>query len=207
MSALPDAAAQAWPPFALVAGLLAVGAVAESEGLFAAAAAKVTRPDRSPLLVLAGLLALDATVTALLNLDTAAAFMTPLMLYAARELGADEAPYLYGAVLMANAASLLLPGANLTNLLVLSQEQVSGATFVARTLPTALATVVVTGAGLLVWASRARETAARGSSHAAPSFRPRVGTIAVAVSAVLVLLLRDPALPVLAVGVVTAAVT
>src|SRR4051794_19190388 len=124
MSPLRDAAAQAWPPFALVAGLLLVGAVAEAEGLFGAGARLVTRRIRSALGVLAGLLVLDALVTAVLNLDTAAAFMTPLMLYAARGLGADERPFLYGAVLMANAASLLLPGANLTNLLVLAEEDI-----------------------------------------------------------------------------------
>src|SRR3954464_12204011 len=151
MSALSAAAAQAWPPFALAARLLAVGAVAEREGLFAAAAGRVTRTGRSPLGILAGLLLVDALVTAVLNLDTAAAFMTPLMIYAARGLGAAEAPFLYGAVLMANAASLLLPGANLTNLLVLAQEPESGTTFVARTLPAAVVAVIVTGAGLLAW--------------------------------------------------------
>ena len=205
MSALHDAAAQAWPPFALVAGLLAVGAVAEKEGLFAAAAARVSRPGRSPVAVLAGLLLIDALVTAVLNLDTAAAFMTPLMLYTARGLGAAEAPFLYGAVLMANAASLLLPGANLTNLLVLAQEHESGTTFVARTLPAALATTLVTAAGLLAWSSLTRSSR-RSSGRPDPPFRPGVGTAAVVVSAGLVLALREPALPVLAVGLVVAVV-
>jgi arsenical pump membrane protein len=204
MSALSDAAAQAWPPFALVAGLLAVGAVAEREGLFAAAAGRVTRTGRSPLGILAGLLLVDALVTAVLNLDTAAAFMTPLMIYAARGLGAAEAPFLYGAVLMANAASLLLPGANLTNLLVLAQEPQSGATFIARTLPAALAAALVTAAGILTWAAL-EKTPRRHFSHTPSRYSVGAGTAAVLVCAVLVLVLRQPALPVLAVGIGTAA--
>jgi arsenical pump membrane protein len=206
MSAISDAAGQAWPPFALVAGLLCVGAVAEAEGLFAAAAGRVTRPGRTALGVLAGLLLLDAAVTAVLNLDTAAAFMTPLMLYAARGLGVGEAPFLYGAVLMANAASLLLPGANLTNLLVLAEEPESGATFIARTLPAALAAAVVTGAGLLWWAHRTREHPVAVEPPRAPAFRPGPGTLAVVVAAALVVALPRPALPVLGVGLLTGAV-
>ena len=46
-----------------------------------------------------------------------------------------EAPFLYGAAFMANAASLLLPGSNLTNLIVLAREHIAGAVFAARTAP------------------------------------------------------------------------
>ena len=35
-TAIGQAAAQAWPPFVLVAGLLLIGAVVENDGLFAA---------------------------------------------------------------------------------------------------------------------------------------------------------------------------
>ncbi len=197
--ALQDASAQAWPPFALVAGLLAVGAVADAEGLFARAARTLARPGASPVAVLAGLLALDALVTAVLNLDTAAAFLTPLMLYAARGLGAHEGPFLYGSVLMANAGSLFLPGSNLTNLLVLGGEGAPGSTFFAHMLPAALIAVAVTGAALLAWIWRSP----RGSGATAAEERPwraGAGSAATAVATVLVLTLRDPALPVLALG-------
>ena len=48
--------------------------------------------------------------------------MTPVLLHAARARGRRRGPFLYGAVFMANAASLLLPGSNLTNLIVLAHE-------------------------------------------------------------------------------------
>lgn len=205
-AALHDAFAQAWPPFALVAGLLAVGAAADAEGLFRWAARIVARPGASPVAVLAGLLTLDAAVTAVLNLDTATAFLTPLMLYAARGLGAREAPFLYGSVLMANASSLLLPGANLTNLLVLGGEEAPGSTFFARMLPASLLAAAVTGLGLVGWALRTPSL--EGTRAATPLAGPEPlgpATAAVGVCAVLVLVLPQPALPVLAAGLGVAA--
>lgn len=207
-AALHDALAQAWPPFVLVAGLLAIGAVADAEGAFGAAARAVSRPGASPAAVLAGLLGLTALTSALLNLDTATAFLTPVMLYAARGMGTDEAPFLYGAVLMSNAGSLVLPGSNLTNLLVLGHGEVSGGAFFERMALPALAAVLVTGAGLVLWGRRTADAAARDADAGASAvraagerFRPGPGIAAVALAAVLVVALREPALPVLAVGV------
>ena len=57
-------------------------------------------------------------MTAVLNLDTAVAFLTPVLVVAARRRGRTR-PFLYLAVFLANGASLLLPGSNLTNLIVL----------------------------------------------------------------------------------------
>ena len=54
--------------------------------------------------------ALIGVVSALLNLDTAAAFLTPVLVHMARKRGAREAPVLYGCLLSYNAGSLLLPG-------------------------------------------------------------------------------------------------
>ncbi|MES1246241.1 MAG: SLC13 family permease, partial [Actinomycetota bacterium] len=113
---------QAWPAFALVAGLLLIGAAAAGEGLFAEVGAFVARAPGGAFVLLASLLAAEAVVTAVLNLDTAVVFMTPVLLHAARARGLREDPFLYGAVFMANSASLLLPGSNLTNLIVLSNE-------------------------------------------------------------------------------------
>ncbi len=100
--------------------------------------------------LLAACLALVAVTTALLNLDTAAVFLTPVLLHAARRRGAAQAPFLYGTVMMVNASSLFLPGANLTNLLVLAHEEVPGATFAVRMLPLALTACLVTAAGILL---------------------------------------------------------
>jgi len=95
---------QAWPAFALVIGLLLIGAVAAREGVFAEAGAVVARAPGGPFVLLAGLLLVVALVTAVLNLDTAVVFLTPVLLHAARERGLDDGPFLYGAVFMANSA-------------------------------------------------------------------------------------------------------
>src|SRR5207247_1110113 len=114
LAGLSGAAGQVWPAFALVAGLLLIGAVAEGDGLV-------------------------AVTTAVLNLDTSVFFLTPILLHLARGRGLDERPFLYGTVFMSNAASLYLPGSNLTNLIVLHGEHVSGTTFFLRTWEPALA--------------------------------------------------------------------
>jgi hypothetical protein len=69
--AVHGAIAQAWPPFVLVAGLLLIGAVVEADGLFAAVGARVERMPGGSVALLGAVLALEAVVTALLNLDTA----------------------------------------------------------------------------------------------------------------------------------------
>jgi arsenical pump membrane protein len=95
-----------------------------------------------------------AATTAVLNLDTSVAFLTPILVLAARRRGAPEEPFLYGAVFMSNSASLLLPGSNLTNLLVLAGSSVNGAAFAARMAPAWLAAVVATAAVLLLHLAR-----------------------------------------------------
>jgi arsenical pump membrane protein len=197
-----DAFEQAWPAFALVAGLLLIGATAAREGLFAAAGTLAARLRGGPLTLLVTLLLVEAAVTAVLNLDTAVVFMTPVLLHAARARGLREDPFLYGAVFMANSASLLLPGANLTNLIVLAHEpHVTGSTFAARLAPAWAVSVVLTIAFVALL---------RGEVHpepyAPPTFRPRLGTAAVAAAGVLVLVLARPALPVLALGIAVALV-
>ena len=74
------------------------------------------------------------------------AFLTPVLIHVTRRRGSREEPFLYGCVFMSNAASLLLPGSNLTNLLVLADEHVSGSLFLARMAVPWLAAVSVTAA-------------------------------------------------------------
>ena len=101
------AAAQVWTPFVLVAGLLLIGLVADDDGLFAAAGHQLARTARTGAVVFVGATALVGVVTALLNLDTAVAFLTPVLVYTARSRGEGEAPLLYGCLLLANAGSNL----------------------------------------------------------------------------------------------------
>jgi arsenical pump membrane protein len=195
---------QAWPAFALVGGLLLIGAAAAREGLFAAAGAAVARAPGGPFVLLAGLLLVEAAITAVLNLDTAVVFMTPVLLHAARQRGVSEGAFLYGAIFMANAASLLLPGSNLTNLIVLAHDPVSGVTFAER-LVTAWAVSVALTVVFAAWVFR-RELSAGGSPRVDDPlpFRAGVGTSGVAAAAVLVLALSRPALPVFTLGVIVA---
>jgi arsenical pump membrane protein len=195
-----SAASQAWPAFALVAGLLLIGAVAAREGVFAAAGSLAARVPGGTIPLLVVLLLVEAVVTAVLNLDTAVVFMTPVLLQAARRRGIPDAPFLYGAVFMANSASLLLPGSNLTNLIVLRHEHVTGSTFAARLAPSWAVAVGVTIAFVVVAFRRDLD----GSTDGEPDpviLRPRAGAVAIVAAVVIVLTLPSPALPVLAVGV------
>jgi arsenical pump membrane protein len=195
------AIAQAWPPFVLVAGLLLVGLVAGEDGVFDAAATRLVALPGPPLVLLLACFSLVAVVTALLNLDTSVVFLTPVLVKTAHRRGVGLAPFLYGSVFMANASSLFLPGSNLTNLLVLSQERASGATFFAHMLTTALAATLITAGGLVLL--HRRVLFARGDRAQQPSSDPwrlGLGLWGTLLAAGLVVILRSAALPVLALG-------
>ena len=141
-------------------------------------------------------------MTAVLNLDTSVFFLTPVLIHLARQRGIGVEAFLYGAVFMSNAASLFLPGSNLTNLIVLHGESASGAVFFARMWSAAFASVIVTALVLLAifWRDLGRPT--RAAAKRPARARLATGAVAIAVSTVLVLVLASPALPVLACGVV-----
>ena len=202
-SAAGAAAAQDWPPFVLVAGLLLIGLVADDDGLFAFAGHQLARvaPTGAVLFVTATLLV--GCVTALLNLDTSVAFLTPVLVYTARSRGEGEAPLLYGCLLLSNAGSLLLPGSNLTNLIVLGHLHLTGGQFLAHMWAPALAALVVTAAVVACVEHRSLRLRV---DDPLPAGRPVVGLglLAVVAAAVLVVVLPNPAIPVAAVGAVAA---
>jgi arsenical pump membrane protein len=199
-SAAQAAASQDWPPFALVTGLLLIGLAADDDGLFAAMGALLARTARSGLILYAGAVVLISLVTAVLNLDTSVAFLTPVLVYTARSRGEGEAPLLYGCLLLSNAASLLLPGSNLTNLIVLGHRHLHGHEFLARMAPAWLAAIVVTAVVIGVAERRAlRVTAEPAATPERPTFG--LGLLAVLAAIATVLVLPSPAVPVLAVGV------
>jgi arsenical pump membrane protein len=200
------AASQAWPPFVLVAGLLLVGIVAHEDGLFDALAAAADRVPGSTAVLLLVLLGVVALVTVLLNLDTSVAFITPVLILAARRRGATEKAFLYGVFFMSNSASLLLPGSNLTNLLVLAREHVAGALFAARMFPAWVAAVAITAVVVLVIYRLGPPSSGRPEEPARPQRVGTLGLTATLAVAVLVLVLRQPALPVLAIGVAAVAI-
>ncbi len=186
----------------LVVGLLLVGLVAGDDGLFEAAAARLERLPGPPMVLFCVCCLAVAVTTALLNLDTSAVFLTPVLIVTARRRGLAIAPFLYAALLMCNASSLYLPGSNLTNLLVLSAHGLSGAGFLARMLPAALAATLITAVGLVAIHRQALRTAGAPASGSPQPIHLSVGLLAVIASATLMVVLRNAALPVLAVGVV-----
>jgi len=196
-----SAAAQNWSPFVLVTGLLLIGLVADDDGLFAAAGHRLARASSNGVVLFAGATAMIAVVTAVLNLDTSVAFLTPVLVYAARSRGGGEPPLLYGCLLLSNAGSLFLPGSNLTNLIVLGHVHLTGTAYLARMWAPALAALLVTAAVVAVIERRSLRVSAKVLARAE---RPTVGLglVAVVAATLLVLLLHSPALPVAVVGVV-----
>jgi len=190
-------AEQVWPPFVLVAGLLLIGAVAAADGLFEGLGARIARTRLGARSMLLALLAMVAVVTAVLNLDTAVVFLTPVLIHAARQRGLNERPFLYGSVFMANAASILLPGSNLTNLLVLRGDPQGGAAFATRMLPAWITACAITGAFV---ATVFRLEDSEPSWTEPPPLRLGIGAVATLGAAVLVVTLPNPALPILVVA-------
>ena len=186
----------------LVGGLLLIGGVAADDGLFEALGARLVRARLGSRSLLCALLALVAVVTAVLNLDASVVFLTPVLVHVARQRRLDERPFLYGSVFMANAASLLLPGSNLTNLLVLRSDPQNGAAFAAQMLPAWIGACTIT-ASLLVLAFRLERSEAPETTP--PPLRLGLGVAATLVAATLVVTLPDAALPVLAVGLAATA--
>lgn len=199
------AALQVWSPFVLVAGLLLVGLVADGDGLFAAGGHALARLAPNGTALFAGMSLLVVVVTTVLNLDTSVTFLTPVLVSAARSRGEGEAALLIGCLALSNAGSLLLPGSNLTNLIVSGHLHRSGGSFLAHMLVPGLGATLVTA--VVIGALHHRELRATAApSGGAPRPVLGVGMAAVAAVALLVIVLRQPALPVLAVGVVATAV-
>jgi arsenical pump membrane protein len=200
-----SAAAQDWSPFVLVAGLLLIGLVADDDGLFAATGARLAAATSSGWLLFAGAVLLISIVAATLNLDTSVAFLTPVLVHTARTRGEGEPALLYGCLLLSNAGSLLLPGSNLTNLIVLGHLHLTGGQFAARMWLPWLGAIVVTAAVVAVAERRTLRVVATG-----PGQVPRpvlgIGLAAIVTATVLVIVIRSAALPVFIIGVVAAGI-
>jgi arsenical pump membrane protein len=195
------AAAQDWSPFVLVSGLLLIGLVADDDGLFSAAGHWLASSARSSGVLFVGAAVMVGAVTAVLNLDTSVAFLTPVLVYTAWRRGEGEAPLLYGCLLLSNAGSLLLPGSNLTNLIVLGHLHLSGREFLAHMWLAWIAALAVTAAVIALFERRSLRARV---DVVAPAERPvfGLGTAAGALALVLIAVLRSPAIAVAVVGTV-----
>jgi arsenical pump membrane protein len=139
-------AAQLSRVVAFLGAVLVLAKMCDDEGLFEAAGAAMARASVGSRRLLRQVFAIAAVITAALSLDATVVLLTPVVLTTVRRLRAPVRPYAYATAHLANAASLLLPVSNLTNLLAFHAANVSFIKFTAlMTLPwlAAIATVYV----------------------------------------------------------------
>lgn len=115
-------------------------------------AARIAITARGSYAALFGLCVLFASVTTMvLNLDTTAVLLTPVMLALGRKLRIDPTPLAMTTVWLANTASLLLPVSNLTNLLAAHRVNLTPLAFAHRMWLPQLAAIATTMAFLWSW--------------------------------------------------------
>jgi Na+/H+ antiporter NhaD/arsenite permease-like protein len=147
---LPQAEADATirrilPLLLFLGSVIVLAELTADAGVFDVIAVRVAglaRGNYPALFVLCVLFA--AATTTVLNLDTTAVLLTPVMLALARKAGIAVIPLAMTTVWLANTASLLLPVSNLTNLLAANRVALPAAAFASRMWPVQLASVVVT---------------------------------------------------------------
>jgi len=154
-----DAIRPLLPVVGFLVAILVVAEVCARAGVFAAAARVVARLSLRahadgdevtprPQLLLLGVLVVAVLVTTLLSLDATVVLLTPVVLTAAGGLGLSPRPAAYACLRMANSGSLLLPVANLTNLLAMPHLPFGFGGFAARMAVPLAVTLLVEYAGL-----------------------------------------------------------
>ena len=139
-------AAQLSGVVAFLGAVLVLAKMCDDEGLFEAAGAAMARASSGSGSLLRQVFAIASIITAVLSLDATVVLLTPVVLMTVRRLRAPVRPHAYATAHLANAASLLLPVSNLTNLLAFHAANVSFIKFTAvMTLPwlAAIGTVYV----------------------------------------------------------------
>ncbi len=124
------------PVVAFLGAVLVLAKLCDDEGLFEAAGAAMARVSPGSHGLLRQVFAIAAIITAALSLDATVVLLTPVVLITVRRLRTPMRPYGYATAHLANAASLLLPVSNLTNLLAFHVAGLSFARFtLVMTLP------------------------------------------------------------------------
>jgi arsenical pump membrane protein len=131
-AAVRDRAEDLGPTLGFLAGVLVIGVGCARAGLFAWVGATAARgAGGSPVRLLALVFAAAAVTTAALSLDATVVLLTPSVVAAAAAARMSARPHVYACAHLANAASLLLPVSNLTNLLAFDHAGVSFTRFAA----------------------------------------------------------------------------
>lgn len=143
------------PVVVFLASVLVVADVCGRAGLFAVAADRVARfAGGSPVRLLLGVALLATLVTTALSLDATVVLLTPVVVAAALRRSMSPSPGAWLCLRLANSASLLLPVANLTNLLAVPDLHVGFLGF-ARLMAPALVVVVAAEWAFARWQFRA----------------------------------------------------
>lgn len=146
-----EAVQQLLPVVGFLVAILVVAEVCSRAGLFEAAAHLVSeRSGKDPRRLFLGVFVLAAVVTTVLSLDATVVLLTPVVLGAARGFGASGRPGAYACLRLANSGSLLLPVANLTNLLAMPYLHLTFAGFAVRMAVPLVVVLVVEYVGLRV---------------------------------------------------------
>jgi arsenical pump membrane protein len=110
---------------AFLGAVLVLAKMCDDEGLFEAAGAAMARGRVSSRRLLGQVFVIASVITAALSLDATVVLLTPVVLTTVRRLRAPVRPHAYATAHLANAASLLLPVSNLTNLLAFNASKLS----------------------------------------------------------------------------------
>ena len=160
----PDASASAAAatarPFATLAAIILTSALAGRLGAFRILA-RAFLPARGPKAITAAVLTLTALLSALVNLDVAVVVATPVAMRTALRRGLPPGRLAVAVAVMANAASFLLPTANITNLLLLGRVPLATSAYLRDSwLPWILVTAVTLGP-LALWTAHTQPEQAR----------------------------------------------
>ncbi|MFW6722549.1 SLC13 family permease [Streptomyces sp. MAR4 CNY-716] len=121
-----DEAARLGPVVGFLAAVLVLARLCDDDGLFEACGAWMARTAAGrPRRLLAQVFVLASAITAVLSLDATVVLLTPVVFATAARLGARPRPHVYACTHLSNAASLLLPVSNLTNLLAFAASGLS----------------------------------------------------------------------------------
>jgi arsenical pump membrane protein len=138
------------PLLLFLSSVVVLATLAREAGLFDVIAVRIAVAGRGGFPALFALCVLFATtMTALLNLDTTAVLLTPVLLALAPRTGIPELPLAMTTIWLANTASLLLPISNLTNLLAADRVGLDVAGFAGRMWLPQLVAVLATA--LFLW--------------------------------------------------------
>jgi arsenical pump membrane protein len=178
------------PTVGFLAAVLALGHLADTDGVFTWLGRQVARVSAGrPRRLFALVVLTAATTTAFLSLDATVVLLTPVVVSTARREGLARQPHVYACGHLANSASTLLPMSNLTNLLALSASNLTFLGFAGVMALPWVAAVAVEYAVLAWWfrgslaapapAELTRATAAPGAAGAEPG-APRFALVVLA---------------------------